>query len=194
MPRSSKHHPQSEVFDRDSIVRTGLRLLDEVGLDKLSLRRIADEFGVQTPALYWHIRNREELFGLMADEMLREALATIDPRVVGRDFLIAFGRAVTQIQAKRRDAARLLAASPPTDVGKSLVESEVIVRLARGGVVNASDAAMAIFSFTLGWSLLTSHPPMKEHLVSGMDLRTTFEACLTGIAAGFDEGLCSESR
>lgn len=172
-------------LSQESIVQAGLQLLDEAGLENLSLRRIADAFGVQTPALYWHIRDRRELLSLMADELLREALLTIDPEPLGKEYLVAFGRAIAANHAKRRDSAKLLALNPPTEVGRAMVEGQVLVRLAAGGVTHASDAAMAVFSFTLGWSLLTNHRPMREHLDSGMDVERTFEICLTGIARGF---------
>ncbi|GGU87726.1 TetR family transcriptional regulator [Streptomyces albospinus] len=50
---------------------TALRLLNEVGLDGLTLRRIAKELNVQAPALYWHFRNKQELLDEMATEMFR---------------------------------------------------------------------------------------------------------------------------
>jgi TetR/AcrR family transcriptional regulator, tetracycline repressor protein len=53
-------------LDRTTIVDTALRLLDEVGLDGLTLRRLAHELGVQAPALYWHVKNKQELLDLMA--------------------------------------------------------------------------------------------------------------------------------
>src|ERR671911_97938 len=81
-------------LDPARIVETRPRVLDDHGFDQLSLRRIADELGVQTPALYWHIRDREELYGLMAEAMLREALARIPGSLAGRAFLVALGRAL----------------------------------------------------------------------------------------------------
>jgi TetR/AcrR family transcriptional regulator, tetracycline repressor protein len=39
------------AIDRDVVVRTALRLLDEDGLDRLSLRRLAAQLQVKAPAL-----------------------------------------------------------------------------------------------------------------------------------------------
>lgn len=183
MPGKSK--AGADRLSRGAIVQAALRLLDQHGMQGLSLTRIADEFGVQPPALYWHIRNRQELFALMADELLFEALADAGPDTVGEAFLVAFGRASARMQVSRRGAAQLLATSPPTDKGRACVEGEIIGRLARGDITRPSEAVMAVFAFTLGWSLLTSHPPMKAHLLSGMKLDETFEAGLLAIAAGF---------
>jgi TetR/AcrR family transcriptional regulator, tetracycline repressor protein len=66
-------------IDRDHAVRTALRLLDEEGLDRLSLRRIAAELDVRAPALYWHFENKRALLDHMADLILTPAL----PRLAG---------------------------------------------------------------------------------------------------------------
>ncbi|MEU3709212.1 TetR/AcrR family transcriptional regulator C-terminal domain-containing protein [Streptomyces catenulae] len=58
-------------IDRKKMVDTALRLLNEVGLDRLTVRRIATELNVQAPALYWHVRNKQELLDEMATEMMR---------------------------------------------------------------------------------------------------------------------------
>ncbi|MET7800471.1 TetR/AcrR family transcriptional regulator C-terminal domain-containing protein [Streptomyces decoyicus] len=58
-------------IDRKQVVDTALRLLNDVGLDGLTLRRIAKELNVQAPALYWHFKNKQELLDEMATEMFR---------------------------------------------------------------------------------------------------------------------------
>lgn len=55
---------------RPLIVETALRLLDTVGLDELSTRRLALEFGVKSPALYWHFDSKQSLLGAMGDEII----------------------------------------------------------------------------------------------------------------------------
>ncbi|MFE7610854.1 MULTISPECIES: TetR/AcrR family transcriptional regulator C-terminal domain-containing protein [Streptomyces] len=62
-------------LDRKLVVDTALRLLNEVGLDGLTLRRIAKELNVQAPALYWHFKNKQALLDEMATEMLRRMIA-----------------------------------------------------------------------------------------------------------------------
>ncbi|MGI5529957.1 TetR/AcrR family transcriptional regulator C-terminal domain-containing protein [Streptomyces syringium] len=61
-------------IDRALVADTALRLLNEVGLEGLTLRRIAKELNVQAPALYWHFKNKQELLDEMATEMFRRML------------------------------------------------------------------------------------------------------------------------
>ncbi len=46
---------------RDEIARAALEMLDEEGLDALSMRRLADRLGVGTMTLYGYFRSKQEL-------------------------------------------------------------------------------------------------------------------------------------
>ena len=55
-------------------------LADEVGVESLSMRRLAQELGVVPMALYKHVANKDELFDGMIDVVVGE----IDPPIEGR--------------------------------------------------------------------------------------------------------------
>jgi TetR/AcrR family tetracycline transcriptional repressor len=55
--------------DRQGILDTALELLNEVGIDALSTRAIAQRLGVQQPALYWHFKNKRALLDAMNGEI-----------------------------------------------------------------------------------------------------------------------------
>ncbi|WP_326699444.1 TetR/AcrR family transcriptional regulator C-terminal domain-containing protein [Streptomyces sp. NBC_01754] len=61
-------------IDRARVADTALRLLNEVGLEGLTLRAIAKELDVKAPALYWHFKNKQELLDEMATVMYRRML------------------------------------------------------------------------------------------------------------------------
>ena len=56
------------ALDRQQVVDEALELLDDEGLDALSLRALAGRLGVQAPTLYWHIGSKAELLDALADE------------------------------------------------------------------------------------------------------------------------------
>ena len=173
-------------LDPARIVETGLRVLDDHGFDQLSLRRIADELGVQTPALYWHIRDREELYGLMAEAMLREALAAVDAALIGRGFLVALGRSLHNVHMRRRDAAKLIALAKPTQASQGELGEMILGKLAAGGIRRVAEAVTAVYSFTLGWSLFRTNPSVEAALARRMNVGDAFEVGLEALAAGFD--------
>ena len=57
---------------RQAIVTAALHVLDEAGLDGLSMRRVADELGTGAASLYWHVADKERLIHLMLDRVMGE--------------------------------------------------------------------------------------------------------------------------
>ncbi|MBL1098733.1 TetR/AcrR family transcriptional regulator C-terminal domain-containing protein [Streptomyces coffeae] len=57
-------------LDRTAVVTAALELLDETGLDKLTMRKVAERLGVQLNTVYWHASSKPRLLELMADVML----------------------------------------------------------------------------------------------------------------------------
>ncbi|GAB2685947.1 TetR family transcriptional regulator BioQ [Saccharopolyspora gloriosae] len=58
-------------YHRADIVDRALAVLDEYGLESLTMRRLASELGVQPSALYHHVPNKQTLLAAIADEILR---------------------------------------------------------------------------------------------------------------------------
>ncbi|AYC36452.1 TetR family transcriptional regulator [Streptomyces griseorubiginosus] len=58
-PRRSLHQEQ--------IVDAALALLDEGGIENLTMRRLGDRLGITAAALYWHVSSRQDLLVLAAD-------------------------------------------------------------------------------------------------------------------------------
>lgn len=58
---------------RAAIVEAALRVLDEDGMEGLSMRRVGEELGTGAASLYWHVRNKEELFQLIYERVTEEA-------------------------------------------------------------------------------------------------------------------------
>ncbi|HGE7262434.1 TPA: TetR family transcriptional regulator, partial [Serratia marcescens] len=55
---------------RETVLRGALALLNEIGIDALSTRRLAQHLGVQSPTLYWHFKNKAELLKAMAETIM----------------------------------------------------------------------------------------------------------------------------
>ncbi|MFG1605599.1 TetR/AcrR family transcriptional regulator [Actinoplanes sp. NPDC049265] len=79
-----------------AVVDVALALIDEKGLDALSLAAVADRAGVAAPSLYKHVGSLADLRELMAERILRQVTATFAAEVMGRagdDAVIALMRA-----------------------------------------------------------------------------------------------------
>lgn len=65
-------------LDREAVIDAALRLADAEGLEAISVRRLADEFGVTPMALYWHFDDKDALLAGVADRLWDETAETLD--------------------------------------------------------------------------------------------------------------------
>jgi AcrR family transcriptional regulator len=68
----------------DAVVDLALALVDEKGLDALSLAAVADRAGVATPSLYKHVGSLADLRDLMAIRIFRQVTGMVTAVVMGR--------------------------------------------------------------------------------------------------------------
>jgi AcrR family transcriptional regulator len=68
-PRTATRPPKGDL-SRAAIVERALTVMDTEGPDAVTIRRIAQEFGVTPMALYWHVANKDELLEAMGDALL----------------------------------------------------------------------------------------------------------------------------
>jgi TetR/AcrR family tetracycline transcriptional repressor len=70
------------ALTRERILETALEILSAYGLGDLSMRRLAAELDVAPGALYYHVRNKQELLAQLAHRLL-EAGRSRPPRTAG---------------------------------------------------------------------------------------------------------------
>jgi TetR/AcrR family tetracycline transcriptional repressor len=117
------------ALSREEVLRGAMRLLDRVGLDGLTMRRLANELDVQAGAIYWHFANKQALQDAMADE-LTEGLLEPPPKGAWDTQLAELSRRLANALIRRRDGARL-ATSALTPGPNGLAASERMLRIAR---------------------------------------------------------------
>ncbi|TDK25437.1 TetR family transcriptional regulator [Arthrobacter crusticola] len=69
-------------LNRARVLEAAVALADEIGIESLSMRRLAQELGVVPMALYKHVANKEELLDGMVDVIVGE----IDPPAADADW------------------------------------------------------------------------------------------------------------
>lgn len=62
--------PKTPLLSKPAIRQAALTLIDRDGLEKLSMRRLAQELDVQAASLYSHYRTKEELLSDVANEVI----------------------------------------------------------------------------------------------------------------------------
>jgi AcrR family transcriptional regulator len=127
--------------NRASIAATALELIQEDGLDSLTMRTLADRSGVKAASLYWHVRDREELLELVADALLAR-VPTANRGSGWRESAIALCTATAALIAAQRDGDRILHEVPGA-VRRSAAYAALARVITDGGIDAATAAEVA---------------------------------------------------
>jgi AcrR family transcriptional regulator len=96
---------------RERLVEAALGLVDEEGLDGLSMRALATRLDVKAASLYWHVRDRRELLELLAESIL-EGIPRARPGEGWRQSALGVAEALRRRVSAHQDAARILLEVP----------------------------------------------------------------------------------
>src|ERR1700729_415650 len=67
---SRRERPAKPALTREGIVATAMRLMRAEGLDRVTMRRLAQELDTGAASLYVYVRNTAELHAAMLEELL----------------------------------------------------------------------------------------------------------------------------
>lgn len=142
-------------LDRRRVADTALKLLNEVGLDGLTLRTIARELDVKAPALYWHFKDKQALLDEMATEMYRRMVAGVplDADDTWRERLLKANRGLRAALLGYRDGAKVFSGSRFTGAEHAeQMEDNLRLFTAAGlSLAQAVRATTTTYLFTLGF-------------------------------------------
>ncbi|MER7174550.1 TetR/AcrR family transcriptional regulator C-terminal domain-containing protein [Streptomyces mesophilus] len=143
-------------IDRLRVADTALRLLNDVGLDGLSLRVIAKELDVKAPALYWHFKDKQALLDEMATEMLRRMTADMTAGVTSGDWraiLTGAMRGLREHLLRYRDGAKVYSGTRFTDTSYAEPMERMLAALVACGFAPraAARAWFTAYSYTIGY-------------------------------------------
>ena len=122
-----------QPLTREDLVRAGLDVLDEAGIDGLTMRSVAARLGVQSASLYWHVRDKDELLALIADAICAE-IEPPRPDQPWIDQLVAMAWEYRRVLLAHRDAALVLANTPPVGPNRLGLAERMLSVLMRSGI------------------------------------------------------------
>jgi TetR/AcrR family tetracycline transcriptional repressor len=142
--------------NRDMLARAGLKLLNEVGLEQLTLRILGRELNVQAATLYWHFKSKEALIDEMATMVLAEGARQLVPVKNSSDWSVwaaSFGIGLRKTLLGYRDGARMVAGTRLTNTEYMKTVERIAERLIEGGLTVRQVVVLlsTIYNYTLSF-------------------------------------------
>lgn len=143
-------------LSKATIVQAALDLLDEAGMDGLTVRALASRLGVQAPALYWHVRNKQALLDEMATQIWRqigEVMAGLPSDLPWRELMTTYAATVRKELLGRRDGAKAFSGTTLTDPDVVRRQEVTFQNLVRQGFAlqDAVRGLVLLHDFTIGF-------------------------------------------
>ncbi|WP_416965209.1 TetR/AcrR family transcriptional regulator C-terminal domain-containing protein [Streptomyces sp. Agncl-13] len=138
-------------ISRAAVVDAALDVLDEQGLDKVTMRAVADRLGVQHNTVRWHAENKQRLLVLMSDAILA-GLDVVALPEQWEERVRALARWTRRALLAHRDGARLLSGIATTETNTYRLADTMIQTLLDAGFPprTAAWANWTVFYLILG--------------------------------------------
>jgi TetR/AcrR family transcriptional regulator, tetracycline repressor protein len=143
-------------LDRKTILGQAFSLLNELGLEGLTLRRLAARLGIQAPAIYWHFKNKQELLDEMGTQVLREVVENgpePEPERGWEEWAIAYSESLRRTLLRYRDGAKMFSGTYLTDAGLFAGMEMSLSKLCGAGFTlrQAVVSLGSIYAYTVGF-------------------------------------------
>jgi len=177
---------QAGKLNREMIVREAVALLNEGGLEAVSLRKIARRLGARAPSLARHVGDKAQLLALVSATIFGEALETIPRGLTGDAWLEAFGHALRRKQSETRDISALLSIVPPNAAVDEAVTQRLNALMREAGLAGTRSQVeqAAIQALVTGWMTFEKSPRARQ-FAARLPGDHAFEDSLRALIAGF---------
>jgi TetR/AcrR family tetracycline transcriptional repressor len=143
-------------INREMVTQAGLKLLNEIGLEQLTLRRLGVELDVQAATIYWHFKSKEELLDEMATTVLTEGAGNLLPRRSSSDWSIwaaTFGNGLRKTLLSYRDGARMVGGTRLTNTEPLIATERIGARMVASGFSLRAAVVLlsTIYNYTLSF-------------------------------------------
>ena len=142
-------------IQREKVVQAALSLLDEEGIEGVTMRKLAQRLKVQAPSFYWHFANKQALLDGMADALVESVARSVDPEAPWDEVLRGVAAELRQALRSRRDGARVFAGTYVVTENVLRVSEAMIGALRRAGASSrvAAWGSFSLVHYVLGFTM-----------------------------------------
>ncbi|MFE7578679.1 TetR/AcrR family transcriptional regulator [Streptomyces sp. NPDC057521] len=152
-PSASRRTPgRPPRISREAIIGTARRIVEEEGVHRLTMRRLATEVGSTPMALYHHVRDKEELLVLLLDDYAVRALRRPELPADPRERVVAAATAIHEALAACPWIVEVLTADDLMSKSALWFVEQLVSGLVEGGLSldEAVHGYRAIWYYTAG--------------------------------------------
>ncbi|NQX70674.1 TetR/AcrR family transcriptional regulator C-terminal domain-containing protein [Paenibacillus alba] len=107
-----KQQPQ---ISEDKVLQTSWELLGEEGIEKFSMRRLADKLGIQAPSLYWYFKSKQNLYQRLANQVSKIILEEFRSEGDWKEQLTEFAVTVRSVLSRYPCSTQLMMLTLPLE-------------------------------------------------------------------------------
>jgi TetR/AcrR family transcriptional regulator, tetracycline repressor protein len=137
--------PTASKVTKAGLLDAAVRIAESEGLPRLTMRRLAAEFGVAVTAIYWHVGNREALVEALVEREIADMGAIRPSGRAPEDRLISVARSLRRKLLARPHLISLVNERGLTPLMFLPAQAVLARELAAGGLTDEA-AAMAVRS------------------------------------------------
>ncbi|MBD0693907.1 TetR/AcrR family transcriptional regulator [Streptomyces sp. CBMA123] len=178
-PRKATGRPPR--ISREEVVDTARRIVDEEGVERLTMRRLATAVGSTPMALYHHVRDKEELLVLLLDDYAARTLHPVELPADPRERVLAAATAIHDALAACPWIVDVLAADDLFSTHALWFVEQIVDGLVHCGLTpeRAAQGYRAIWYYTAGEIVVRAtatrrrtaddRPTYREQVFAGLD-------------------------
>jgi AcrR family transcriptional regulator len=164
MPRDTLHQEQ--------IIQAAIALLDEGGIESLTMRRLGSRLGITAAALYWHVKSRHDLLLLAADTVWGQTPLSALDGLEWRPALLAMADNLRSMLLRHPWLLAAMTVQPLDGPARDRHDEHLLAVCQASGLTrrDAEQAAQSVVTFAIGAALAaTPRPHVSFGLQSLLD-------------------------
>ena len=178
------------TLTKEAIVAEAMKLIDEDGLEGLSMRNLASRLGVQAATLYYHVPDKAALMNELMLELFERCFAIMPPVPTWQEWMREFGRAIWKVQQDVLAAPLLILTTKMDEEHFERSVNDVRTALAQFGPEREELMFLqsAIQATVTGWSIFASSA-YAEKMGRMFDFEEQALRSVDSLVAGWEDTL-----
>ena len=143
VPRSRRERPAKPALTRQGIIDAALAILRDAGLNKVTMRRIAEVLDTGPASLYVYVRNTADLHAQVLDALLSVVTESLTAEGTWRDRLKQLLTHYMRVLFEYPEIARMTLTTHPSGPNYLALVEHILALLKEGGILDR-EAAWAV--------------------------------------------------